>query len=247
MQVKWSLQLKRTNAEWQRRVIARLLKEDTGRHFLDSGGAYGRHHERNAIKTDEQLTGWDYSLVVRPTHFEVSLNVAHWMYEAFDFDREHTTKLMEFSRSKKFRQEDWTDCLNAYIESVDGCFLRSKSGNTCNYQTFLTQSVNYTGIDLPDRCGDYYAIRIHQGCDVRGGYGEYVIAEGTDLMFQFSNATLACRNGHRFSTDDTYRWYPDFECWGGNCYTDDDLKIASNAHTWWLQCPECRCKLEVGP
>ncbi len=33
--------------------IAEMLKENTGRHMLDSGGAYGRHWERNQDKTFE--------------------------------------------------------------------------------------------------------------------------------------------------------------------------------------------------
>jgi hypothetical protein len=236
----------RTHSEWQRRIIARLLTQETGRHFLDSGGAYGRHWERNAIKTDEQLTGWDYNIEVRPTHFQVSRNVADWLYEGFDFDREHTKRMMAFSRTKKFREEDWSDCLKAYIESIDGCILNTKSGNTCNYQTLLTQNVHYVGIDLPDRCGDYYAVRVHQGCDLRGGYGEFVIAEATDEMFNFSSASLYCKNGHYLYTDDAYHWYLNGECSSASTFTDDNLKIASNAHTWWLQCPECKCKLEVG-
>lgn len=235
----------KSNAMWQKALITRLLRQDTGRHFLDSGGAYGRHHERNAVLTDAELVDWDFRLVVRPTHFEVSRNVANYLYEGFDFDREHTNRLMAFSRSTKFKQEDWTDCLKAYLESVDGCFLSGKSGNTCNYQTLLTQSVHYVGIDLPDRCGDYYAVRVHQGCDLRGGYGEFVIAEATDEMFSFSNATMYCKNRHYLTTDDAYRWYLDGDCSSASTFTDDNLKIASNAHSWWLQCPECKCKLDV--
>lgn len=238
--------MKRTNAEWQRRVIARLLKQDTGRHFLDSGGAYGRHHERNAMKTDEQLTGWDYNLEVRPTHFEVSRNVADWMYHGFDFDREHTTKLMAFSRSERMAEKDWYKCLVAYLDSIDADIDREKSGNTCNSQTLLTQDVTYVSIDIPNLCGDYYAIAVHQGCDVRGGYGEYVIAEATDDMWSYANATLYCKNRHYLTTDDAYRWYLNGDCSSASTFTDEDLKIGSNAHTWWLQCPDCRCKLEVG-
>lgn len=233
----------KSNAMWQKALITRLLRQDTGRHFLDSGSAYGRHHERNAVLTDAELVDWDFRLVVRPTHFEVSRNVADYLYKGFDFDREHTNRLMAFSRSTKFKQEDWTDCLKAYLESVDGCFLSGKSGNTCNYQTLLTQSVHYVGIDLPDRCGDYYAVRVHQGCDLRGGYGEFVIADATDEMFNFSNATLHCKHGHYLYTDDAYHWYLDGS--SASTFTDDDLKIASNAHSWWLQCPECKCKLHI--
>ena len=32
-------------------VIVAMLTENTGRHFLDSGGAYGRNWERNSGKT----------------------------------------------------------------------------------------------------------------------------------------------------------------------------------------------------
>ena len=31
-------------------VIIEMLKENTGEHFLDSGGAYGRHWEKNQDK-----------------------------------------------------------------------------------------------------------------------------------------------------------------------------------------------------
>ena len=34
-----------------KKIIFDMLVENTGAHFLDSGGAYGRHHERNAKKT----------------------------------------------------------------------------------------------------------------------------------------------------------------------------------------------------
>ena len=236
--------MKRTNADWQKKLIARLLKQETGRHFLDSGSAYGRHWERNANKTDEDLLAWDFNLEVRPNYFQVSRNIANYLYEAFDFDRHHTTKLMEFSRSKKFADENWYTCLRAYIESVGGDF-GSYAGNTYNRQSFLTQCIAFEQVDLPDRCGEYYAVCIHQGCDIRGGYGEYFIAEATDEMHMDAHATLYCKNDHQFYTDDTYRWYPEYEPWGNHCYTDDDFKIASNAHSWWVQCPICKCKLDV--
>ena len=34
-------------------VIAEMLCENTGNHFLDSGGAYGRHHQRNRTAAGE--------------------------------------------------------------------------------------------------------------------------------------------------------------------------------------------------
>ena len=37
--------------ETTKKIIYEMLTENTGAHFLDSGGAYGRNHERNAKKT----------------------------------------------------------------------------------------------------------------------------------------------------------------------------------------------------
>ena len=36
-------------------LIHSMLTENTGSHMCDSGGAYGRHHERNANKTIEDF------------------------------------------------------------------------------------------------------------------------------------------------------------------------------------------------
>ena len=36
-------------------LIYSMLVENTGSHMLDSGGAYGRHHQRNASKTIEDF------------------------------------------------------------------------------------------------------------------------------------------------------------------------------------------------
>jgi len=36
-------------------IIYNMLTENTGRHMLDSGGAYGRNWERNQVKTIEDF------------------------------------------------------------------------------------------------------------------------------------------------------------------------------------------------
>ena len=39
-------------------LIYSMLVENTGSHMCDSGGAYGRHHERNASKTIEDFENY---------------------------------------------------------------------------------------------------------------------------------------------------------------------------------------------
>ena len=38
-----------------KQLIYKMLTQNTGAHFLDSGGAYGRNWERNQVKTIEDF------------------------------------------------------------------------------------------------------------------------------------------------------------------------------------------------
>lgn len=231
------------HSEWQRRVVIRLLKQETGRHFLDSGFAYGRHWERNASKTDDELIGDSVVMTVRPTHFELARPVGRWLVDGFSFDREHTNRLWAMSHRPERKDATWEDDFEEYITSLGGDIDYKNGSNTGNNENLLTQCVNIVPVDLPDRCGEYYGLRVHQGCDARGGYGQYVIAEMRDEAYNYSDANLGCNNGHRWYTDDSgYRWYSDES---NATLKQDDFKIRSNKHTWWLACPECNCKLEA--
>jgi hypothetical protein len=231
----------RTHSEWQRRLTARLLKQDTGRHFLDSGFAYGRNFERNQLLPDEALTDWTYQLDVQASYWSLTFNVAMHLANGWEFDREHTTRLMAFSRRKERADKYWTDDLNDYIASIGGEIYPNSGFNTCNSENLLSQGIHGVKLDLPDRCGDYYALQIHGGCDLRGGYGEYIIAEATDYAWETANAYLLCKNGHNLYTDDAgSRWYCDDT---SATLRQDDIKIKGNKHGQWLSCPYCNCKM----
>lgn len=45
-----------------REIIYAMLTSNTGSHMLDSGGAYGRHWERNASKSIYDFTSAEYFL-----------------------------------------------------------------------------------------------------------------------------------------------------------------------------------------
>jgi hypothetical protein len=233
----------RTHKEWQKRVITRLLQQDTGRHFLDSGSAYGRHWQRNQVKTTDELIGNEVDLTIMSTYFELSRPVGRWLLEGWSFDREHTNRLWEVSHRSDRKDMTWTEDLESYIEHRNGEIRWNSGINTCNDSNLLTQSVHFVPIDLPDRCGEYYALRVHQGCDLRGGYGQWVIAEMSDEAYNYANANLGCNNGHHWYTDDAgHHWY------NGESYrtfTDKYFKIRSNKNASWLACPECNCKLEA--
>jgi len=76
-------------------ALAEMLTENTGTHFLDSGGAYGRHWQRNrGRKFSDELTS---TLTARYGYLEVTHNVYHWLAERLDLDEEATELFERFS------------------------------------------------------------------------------------------------------------------------------------------------------
>jgi hypothetical protein len=67
-------------------VLLEMLRENTGRHFLDSGDAYGRHHERNQLRNIET----EPSSVVSFKYGEIAVthSTFHWLRERLDYDEE---------------------------------------------------------------------------------------------------------------------------------------------------------------
>jgi hypothetical protein len=112
-------------------VVIKMLQENTGRHMLDSGGAYGRHWERNQ-KLSSEIEFWDKTPEMVPTGLKygelwgtISLyhhlvNSLQWdddiellneMYEYFDACYpddsyfETRVKFVEFLQSYNFKKE----------------------------------------------------------------------------------------------------------------------------------------------
>lgn len=148
--------------------IFEMLTENTGSHFLDSGGAYGRHWERNQKKSLKD--------------FENEPEVEH---EVWDDDVEYTISVFHYLVNQletdgicgAFNQlpvNDWDSEL-AYGLSEEGETFLTDLGfefhstiNTYNGEDFLSQVLQYTHLTLNDEF--YVLLQVHQGCDVRGGY-----------------------------------------------------------------------------
>jgi len=63
-----------------------MLRENTGRHFLDSGDGYGRHHERNQSRDLESEPASVLSF--RYGEISVTHSVFHWLRDRLEFDEE---------------------------------------------------------------------------------------------------------------------------------------------------------------
>jgi len=159
-------------------TLVNMLTENTGRHPLDSGGAYGRQWERNQGMTLEDFenlpsvepvffgSGIDNPENVETLEYFV-INVYHYLKDQLELD----------DLSKEFNAmpvEDWDSDYygvsaagEQWLNDHEFEFVRVV--NTYNGESMLSQVLQYTTVHHPDE-GYYVLLQIHGGCDVRGGY-----------------------------------------------------------------------------
>ena len=152
-------------------------RENTGSHFLDSGGAYGRHHENPPIdKNGPELVWSEYGVTIDTAHFldshlEIDIDIQE-KWEKWDNGR---SDLSFFESGDKFMAEKM-----GYT-----CHARD---NVCNGENDLSQVYVWevwtdceTESDWIYPKGDCITvIYIHTGCDVRGGYGRPLFCRSGD-------------------------------------------------------------------
>jgi len=162
-------------------VLAAMLTENTGRHMLDSGGAYGRNWERNSGKTVEDFLAApeiETSTWQRDGHEVieyVSLDLFHFLRQRLEYDAETDAAFHAFAADST---EPWFADLESWLESIGATHEeagRPFTVNTYNGEDCLSQVIQYTVFDVGEDRRDYYgdvyiALSIHGGCDVRGGY-----------------------------------------------------------------------------
>lgn len=198
--------------EQTKEILASMLRENTGRHMLDSGGAYGRHWERNQKRSfeDEPEVFASFS----ESGLEASINLYHWLEDRLIYDPEMDRIFRLWAAASSRKEESWFSLVESFTEAVKAKVQAAgKLGrwgnyypsdwqgatiNTYNGEDALSQTIQYT---LFQARGEHYCLlSIHNGCDVRGGYTEPRVftfrEEPTDLM---SNAslTLSCAGVQR--------------------------------------------------
>ena len=162
------------------KLVYAMLTENTGRHMLDSGGAYGRNWERNQAKTIEDFDNEQEQTIEKSewtdkngktyTEYLRTVSVFHYLSE---LELDHVCdKFNELNTDCK----DWEGDFGYGVSQAGADFLelvdmesKSEPFNTCNGDSDLSQVLQ--GAWLEDADGDtYLLLQIHGGCDVRGGY-----------------------------------------------------------------------------
>lgn len=205
-------------------VLASMLKENTGRHFLDSGGAYGRNWERNQrITSFDEMPVSTFKFTVRKAdedgndgelEIDFSSNVYHWLRERLQFDAAETRRFNWFCRHRDDHPMGLVDDYLKALETHGEKYGHTLSGpywsdapvtiNTYNEENHLSQTLQFTVYTYQDT--EYCLLSIHGGCDVRGGY-TYPQAFTTsghseDVMFDYARCGMSCESGdHRWDSD----------------------------------------------
>ncbi len=156
-------------------VIAAMLKENTGSHFLDSGGAYGRHWEKNQSREFEKEDACIINVQADEdgtiTELSCMYNIYHFLCNHLDID-EFTEGLQQefedFNSTDKWKREAWEDVLEAFCKDKE--ITVKQSYYTYNFETIISQDIVVNECETEDG-EEFIFLRIHQGYDARGGFG----------------------------------------------------------------------------
>ena len=159
------------------KIIYKMLTESTGEHFLDSGGAYGRHWQRNQKKSlndfkNEKYITFDDDLATK--------SLFHHLTESLTFNSELTNKLNNWIERDKYHYSDNPKGRCNDMESVEQFMSEiiypDKKINchyTYNEDNVLSQDIQFIYSEIYET--DIIAVSIHNGCDARGGFTDYKI------------------------------------------------------------------------
>jgi len=202
-------------------ALLSMLREDTGRHMLDSGDHYGRHHEENQTRdiTGEPPVTVDYSFGdILP-----SISTFHFLKDRLDYapnvdttlqeflserDVSHLAGMEAFAESEAFALDTGTP-----IDEIGGLYGEGDpmTVNTYNGECALDQTIQFVFVEAGGEA--FVLLQIHGGCDVRGGYTRprafRVDAFDAAEMFDYARVTIHDPEANvHWDTDNAgYYWY----------------------------------------
>ena len=219
-------------------IISSMLKENTGAHLLDSGGAYGRNWERNQEREFESepratLDLWG----------DLSISLYHFLNDRLTYVEDEDEDFHDWAGH---RDEYWLTLMEEYPEAIGGTYKGTI--NSYNHESMLSQVIQYvTYKNANDE--PRILLQIHGGCDVRGGYtAPRVFApEDEDIALFLESASIDCTNKE---CDFTLQWsgewldedggLSDFNIWE---YVTDLRKQKGDLEQ--IPCPKCGANLKA--
>lgn len=165
----------------QQKLIYKMLTENTGIHFLDSGFSNGRMWQRNQKKTIQDfINEEEETYFFDGRNLERTVSVFHYL-SCLELD-----DICDKFNRRNNNPKDWEGELPSINNSeIYGVSKRAANWltenypvdveytvNTYNHDSDLSQILQYSKIEiwLDGQNETYFLIQIHGGADVRGGY-----------------------------------------------------------------------------
>lgn len=180
---------------------------NTGKSILDSGGAYGRHFERNQVKSfsfHEDIQCNEYGCTI-PIH----------VYMDTMFETNKQTAIFNKMLANNYYWD--LQALDVLAEKFDIVF--EGNDNTYNRENDLSQDFQFTIFEYE---GDRHCIfQLHNGCDVRGGYTSAQVFKIREMDYFFSwicdfyddETDTHFETFYQMSEDDSTEYDTEKGCW----------------------------------
>lgn len=195
-----------------KRVIQSMLKENTGKNMMDSGGEDGRHWQKNQDRNFESEPEVFFRMYSEKD-FAWTINVYYYLVKFFRHcpnltknfasfldktDANHLAAMEEYCRYER----------PGYGPRGEGDPLTI---NTFNHEQILSQNIQYVawreGPDFPM----FVLLQVHNGADVRGGYTDprgFCLRSMPITLKQARQSIKAeCQFGHCWVSENSgYEW-----------------------------------------
>lgn len=170
-----------------KQIVVEMLRENTGTHFLDSGGAYGRHWQHNQFVDFEAQSACLYEWSTwrdpkkeqrfgRPS-LMATVSLYHWMNSCLQFDAELQSRMDQFVAEEANDNWSWLHIQEAFADHLHDTGESQRKPEVVNTYNDpdhcdLSQVLQYVELYLDDdHEPSHLIVSVHGGCDVRGGYG----------------------------------------------------------------------------
>lgn len=166
-----------------------MLKENTGIHFLDSGGTDGRGWQRNAKRTikdfmNEPIVSYIYDRKYK--NIERTVSVFHFL-GSLELD-----EFCDMFNKANTKTKDWDSNGEIYGVSIkaekvlqgianEHKMTEPRIWNTYNGDSDLSQTLQGASFTIDGE--EYVIVQIHNGADVRGGYTDAKMFKVTDEYY----------------------------------------------------------------
>ena len=178
-------------------ILHSMFLEDTGEHFMDSGGDFGRHHQQNQRKTLDDFRknpervlhfyeGKYDNAWLRERNLEgdkyleldyITKDTFSGLYDSLAYDEDLDKELQEYINTPENRGEGNYGLAMDWLIDVKGVPEKLvESDNSYNFDTNLTQTFQWVNV----KDSDLILLQVHGGGDVRGGYTDPRVFRITD-------------------------------------------------------------------